>query len=76
MTDSNRRLLLAERPSGMVDERTVRVEQGDVPEPGAGEALARVRFLSIDPTIRTAPASRRSCRATASATPRVTSCSG
>jgi NADPH-dependent curcumin reductase CurA len=53
MTDSNRRLLLAERPSGMVDERTVRVEQTDVPEPGAGEALARVRFLSIDPTIRT-----------------------
>jgi len=53
MTDSNRRLLLAERPSGMVDERTVRVEQADVPEPGAGEALARVRFLSIDPTIRT-----------------------
>src|SRR5438445_5566681 len=53
MTERNRRLLLAERPSGMVDERTVRVEQADVPEPGAGEALARVRFLSIDPTIRT-----------------------
>jgi NADPH-dependent curcumin reductase CurA len=53
MADRNRRLVLAERPSGMVDEGTVRVEEGDVPEPGPGEALARVRFLSIDPTIRT-----------------------
>jgi hypothetical protein len=53
MTDRNRRLVLAERPSGMLDEQTVRVEETDVPQPGAGEALARVRFLSIDPTIRT-----------------------
>jgi len=53
VTDRNRRLVLAERPSGMVDESTVRVEQQDIPEPGEGEALARVRFLSIDPTIRT-----------------------
>jgi NADPH-dependent curcumin reductase len=53
VTDRNRRLVLAERPSGMVDERTVRVEETDVPTPGAGEALARVRYLSIDPTIRT-----------------------
>ncbi len=53
MADRNRRLVLAERPSGMVDEKTVRVEEGEVPQPGAGEALARVRYLSIDPTIRT-----------------------
>src|SRR5580692_5837633 len=53
MTDRKRRLVLAERPSGMLDEQTVRVEETDVPQPGAGEALARVRFLSIDPTIRT-----------------------
>jgi NADPH-dependent curcumin reductase CurA len=37
----------------MVDEQTVRMEQDTVPSPGAGEALARVRYLSIDPTIRT-----------------------
>jgi hypothetical protein len=37
----------------MVDASTVRVEEEGVPEPGEGEALARVRFLSIDPTIRT-----------------------
>jgi NADPH-dependent curcumin reductase CurA len=53
MSDRNRRLVLAERPSGMVEEGTVRLEEGEVPEPGAGEALASVRFLSIDPTIRT-----------------------
>jgi NADPH-dependent curcumin reductase CurA len=53
MSDRNRRLVLAERPSGMVDESTVRIEEADVPQPGPGEALARVRFLSIDPTIRT-----------------------
>jgi NADPH-dependent curcumin reductase len=53
MSDRNRRLVLAERPSGMVEEQTVRLEDTDVPEPGAGEALAQVRYLSIDPTIRT-----------------------
>jgi NADPH-dependent curcumin reductase len=53
MTDRNRRLVLAERPTGMVDERTTRLEEEDVPAPADGEALARVRFISIDPTIRT-----------------------
>jgi NADPH-dependent curcumin reductase CurA len=53
MSERNRRLVLAERPSGMVGESTVRVDESDIPEPGPGEALARVRFLSIDPTIRT-----------------------
>jgi hypothetical protein len=52
MTDRNRRLVLAERPTGMVQERTFRLEESDAPEPGDGEALARVRYLSIDPTIR------------------------
>jgi NADPH-dependent curcumin reductase CurA len=53
MAERNRRMVLAERPTGMVDERTVRLEESDLPEPGAGEALARVRYISIDPTIRT-----------------------
>jgi NADPH-dependent curcumin reductase len=53
MSDRNRRLVLAERPTGMIDESTVRIDEADVPQPGPGEALARVRFLSIDPTIRT-----------------------
>jgi len=53
MSDRNRRLVLAERPTGMIGESTVRLDEADVPQPGPGEALARVRFLSIDPTIRT-----------------------
>jgi hypothetical protein len=52
-SDRNRRMVLAERPTGMVDESTVRLEETDVPEPGPGEALAQVRYVSIDPTIRT-----------------------
>ncbi|HXP36328.1 MAG TPA: NADP-dependent oxidoreductase [Solirubrobacteraceae bacterium] len=53
MADRNRRMVLAERPTGMVDESTVRLEEVDIPQPGADEALARVRYISIDPTIRT-----------------------
>jgi NADPH-dependent curcumin reductase len=53
MSEKNRRLVLAERPTGNVDDSTVRLEEEDAPEPGDGEALVRNRFLSIDPTIRT-----------------------
>jgi hypothetical protein len=53
MTEHNRRLVLAERPRAMVDESTVRLEEAPVPEAGPGQALIRVRYLSIDPTIRT-----------------------
>jgi NADPH-dependent curcumin reductase CurA len=53
MADRNRRMVLAERPTGMVDASTVRLEETDLPQPGEGEALARVRYISIDPTIRT-----------------------
>jgi NADPH-dependent curcumin reductase CurA len=53
MSDHNRRMVLAERPTGMVDESTIRLEETDVPQPGPGEALAQVRYVSIDPTIRT-----------------------
>ena len=49
----NRRLVLASRPSGMVDSSTTRLETVPVPEPEPGEAVAKVRYLSIDPTIRT-----------------------
>jgi len=53
MSEHNRRIVLAERPTGMVNEQTTRLEELDVPEPGAGEALVKVRYISIDPTIRT-----------------------
>jgi len=53
VSEQNRRLVLAKRPSGLVDESTVRLESEAVPEIADGEALVRVRYLSIDPTIRT-----------------------
>ncbi|HVC68977.1 MAG TPA: NADP-dependent oxidoreductase [Acidimicrobiales bacterium] len=53
VTGRNRRLVLAQRPSGMVDNSTVRLEEVAAPEPGPDEAVVRVRYLSIDPTIRT-----------------------
>ena len=53
MSEQNRRLVLANRPSGLVDESTVRLESEAVPEIADGEAVVRVRYLSIDPTIRT-----------------------
>ncbi len=52
MTDS-RRLVLSNRPTGMCDADTVRTEIVAVPVPGPGEAVVRVEWLSIDPTIRT-----------------------
>jgi len=53
MAARNRRVVLAERPTGRVDEKTTRLEEADAPEPGEGEALLRNRYLSIGPTIRT-----------------------
>ncbi|MHB8682620.1 MAG: NADP-dependent oxidoreductase [Acidimicrobiales bacterium] len=53
MSEQNRQMVLAQRPRGMVDDTTVRLQEAPVPEPGPGQALVRVRWLSIDPTIRT-----------------------
>ena len=53
MSAKNRRMVLSARPHGLVDDTVVREELSEVPQPGNGEALARVRWLSIDPTIRT-----------------------
>ena len=53
MTQESRRIVLATRPSGMVDASTTRLETVPVPSPEPGEAVVRVQYLSIDPTIRT-----------------------
>jgi len=52
MAVKNRQLVLAARPVGMADDSCFRLEQAEVPAIGDGEALVRVVYLSIDPTIR------------------------
>ncbi len=49
----NRQLLLAVRPSGMVDVATTSAVETPIPDLGDGQALVQVQYLSIDPTIRT-----------------------
>ncbi len=53
MTTSSRRIVLAARPTGMVDDTVTRLEDVEVPHPAPGQAVVWVRYLSIDPTIRT-----------------------
>jgi len=50
--DSNRRIVLAQRPSGLPDDATLRLEHSEVPEPAAGEMLLRTLYLSLDPYMR------------------------
>ena len=50
--DVNRRWLLAEYPQGMPSTQTWRMEEAPRPEPGPGQILIRVRYLSVDPYMR------------------------
>jgi NADPH-dependent curcumin reductase CurA len=52
MAATNRQLVLAARPVAMADDSCFRLEHADAPAIGDGEALVRVVYLSIDPTIR------------------------
>jgi hypothetical protein len=52
MGEVNRRWLLKERPVGMVGEHNFEWQEAPVPEPGEGEALVRVLYLSFDPAMR------------------------
>ncbi|MCK0143507.1 NADP-dependent oxidoreductase [Aliiroseovarius sp. F20344] len=49
---SNRRIVLAERPNGLPDKNTLRLEETPVPTPKDGEMLLRTVFLSLDPYMR------------------------
>ena len=48
----NRRFVLAERPTGEPDDRTLRLETVDLPTAGAGQMLLRNEYLSLDPYMR------------------------
>jgi alcohol dehydrogenase len=49
---TNRRIVLAQRPNGLPDENTLRLENADVPTPADGEMLLRTEYLSLDPYMR------------------------
>jgi hypothetical protein len=48
----NRQLVLVDRPKGALAETDFEYREGDVPEPGPGEALTRTLYISIDPANR------------------------
>ena len=52
VSDTNRRIVLAERPNGQPDENTLRLETTGVPAPGDKEMLVRTVYLSLDPYMR------------------------
>lgn len=49
---TNRRFILAERPVGEPNEKTLRLESSEIPNPAAGQMLLRTEFLSLDPYMR------------------------
>ncbi|WP_267641355.1 NADP-dependent oxidoreductase [Haloarchaeobius amylolyticus] len=52
MEDTNRAWYFVERPEGEPDADSFELREDDVPEPGAGELLVRVDYLSVDPYMR------------------------
>jgi NADPH-dependent curcumin reductase CurA len=49
----NHRVLLAQRPDGLVKEEDFTHDAQPVPEPGDGEVLLRTEWIGIDATVRT-----------------------
>ena len=49
---ANRQITLAKRPEGSVDHSCFAENEATTPTPGPSEALGKVEWLSIDPTIR------------------------
>lgn len=49
---TNRAVVLAERPIGLPDQRTWRIEERPVPELRSGQVLVEVRECSLDPAMR------------------------
>jgi NADPH-dependent curcumin reductase len=52
MTTVNRQLVLQSRPKGMLAPGDLQLKETSLPELQDGQALARVKYLSIDPTMR------------------------
>src|SRR5882762_7464223 len=52
MTLANRQLRLQSRPKGLLAPGDLQLAESPVPELKDGQALARVKYLSTDPTMR------------------------
>jgi NADPH-dependent curcumin reductase CurA len=52
MPSANRQIVLAAVPNGMPKETDFRLIESPMPHPGAGEALVRALYLSVDPYMR------------------------
>jgi NADPH-dependent curcumin reductase CurA len=52
MTKTNRQFVLRARPSGMCSPGDLQLLESPVPELQEGQALGRVKYLSMDPTMR------------------------
>ena len=48
----NQKIVLASRPVTWVEESNFRLEEADIPEPGANQVLVRNEWLSLDPYMR------------------------
>src|SRR5260370_6570933 len=52
MPTINRQLVLQSRPKGLLAPGDLQISESPVPELKEGQALARVKYLSMDPTMR------------------------
>lgn len=52
MAENMRRIVLASRPDGHPVPENFRLEEAPIPDPGPGEILVRVTWLSLDPYMR------------------------
>src|ERR1700704_1369465 len=52
MTTTNRQLILKSRPTGLLARGDLQLVELPLPELKDGQALARVKYLSMDPTMR------------------------
>jgi len=48
----NHQFKLARRPAGMVQRSDFEYTEGPVPEPGEGEVLVKILYISLDPAMR------------------------
>jgi len=52
LPNTHRRVVLANRPNGMVSPDNFRLEEAPLPEPAPGQVLVRQIVMSLDPYMR------------------------